>query len=97
MQILGWSQIICLILGICAEPGGIPHHHRDRYNGPYHTGSKVIYKCHQRKDCQSDGTWTSTTADCAGEIEAKSDEVYIELFPHICGSDVIQIQFSAKV
>ncbi len=74
LQISGWSQVICLVPGICAEPGGIPHHHRVRYNGPYHAGSKVVYRCHKRKDCQSDGTWKSTTAVCTGEIEAKSDE-----------------------
>ncbi len=71
-----WENVVfccaekpCLLesfVGICKEPGGVPPYRRNKYNGPYNPGSKVLYLCHQRSECQSNGSWSRMAANCTG-------------------------------
>ncbi len=59
-------ELLASLVGICKEPGGVPPYRRNRYNGPYNPGSKVLYLCHQSLECQSNGSWSGTAANCTG-------------------------------
>ncbi len=59
-------------LGLCPEPGGIPHSTRTGYNGPYTQCSNVTYSCHGGGgggaiSCQRNGTWTQKPS-CQGKF-----------------------------
>ena len=54
--------LIVFLPGVCPEPGGVPFSVRTKYNGPYNTGSQVIYNCYDGGSgtiiCLNNRNWT---------------------------------------